>query len=77
METPIWLAVISALLGIIGTLSLMGIRDIGRRIRTLENQDEKLFSAILTLLIAKTDDHDAIARAIHALLTDGIGRPSV
>jgi len=72
MSESVWLAVVSALLTLIGSLGVAGLRDIGRRIQKLEKQDSKLNSAVLTLLVAKSDDHEAIARALHGLLTNGI-----
>lgn len=46
METPVWLAAVSVLFAIIGTLVLMGIKDISRRIRKLEELYEKLADRI-------------------------------
>jgi hypothetical protein len=74
METQVWLAIFVALLGIVGTLILMGVRDIIRRIMQLERSDEKMTAAILTLLIAKSDDPKAVAEALHALLVNGTGK---
>jgi hypothetical protein len=81
MATEIWLAVFSVLAGIIGALCMAGYKDIGRRmretdeeIRRLAQQDSKLNAAILTLLVAKADDAEAVAHALHGLLINGIER---
>ena len=68
MTEALWLSIISGLLSLIGTLGIIGLKDIGRRIKHLERQDAKLNAAILTLLIAKADDPNAIANALHSLM---------
>ena len=72
MGTDVWLAITSGLLTLVGTLGSFAFIDIRARIKKLEHQDSKLSAAILTLLVAKSDDPEAIARAIHGLLTNGV-----
>jgi hypothetical protein len=72
MATEIWLAITSVLTSIVAVMFMMGYKDISRRILKLEKQDAKLYAAILTLLIAKTTDTDAVANALHGLLTNGV-----
>lgn len=72
MTSEIWLAVISALLSIIGVLGILAYKDFARRMSKLEQQDAKIFAAVMTLLITKPDDHTAIANALHSLLTNGV-----
>jgi hypothetical protein len=72
MTESAWLAIVSVLLTVVGALFMLGYREISRRLGKLERQDEKLFAAILTLLVAKDSDHDAIARALHSLLINGV-----
>lgn len=74
MTESVWLAIVSVLLTLVGTLTTLGYKDICRRILKLEKQDARLNAAILTLLIAKDGDHDAIAAALHGLLINGIER---
>ena len=76
MSTEIWLAIVSVLITLLGSLAALGYKDIARRIGKLEKQDSKLNAAILTLLVAKSDDHEAIARALHGLLSNGIEQTS-
>ncbi len=70
--TEIWLAITSALVSVIGVLATLGYKDISRRMKALETQDGKIVSALLILLMARSTDHDAIASAMHALITNGI-----
>jgi hypothetical protein len=72
MSTEIWLAIMSVLFAVIGTLAGLGYRDVASRLKRLERQDSKLNAAILTLLVAKSDDSHAIAHALHGLLANGI-----
>jgi hypothetical protein len=76
MSIEAWLVVVVAifttLCGIIGTLLMLGYKDISRRIETLEHQDAKLYAATMTLCVAKSDDAAAIATAMHGLLTNGV-----
>jgi uncharacterized protein YjeT (DUF2065 family) len=72
MSESIWLAVCSVLVSVIGGMFILGYRDLSVRFHKLERQDAKLNAAVLTLLIAKADDTDAIAHALHGLLTNGI-----
>lgn len=77
ITTEIWLAVVSALVTAIGILGGLGYRDISRRLRATEQQNGKIISALLTLLTAKAGDvdyADAIAKAMHTLITNGIER---
>jgi hypothetical protein len=72
MTDSAWLGIISALLTLIGTLGAIAIKMLLQRITKLEHQDSKLNAAILTLLVAKSDDNEAIAHALHGLLTNGV-----
>ena len=72
MTTEIWLSLISILLAVIGSLGTVAVKMMLQRIEKLEHQDSKLNAAILTLLVAKSDDHAAIAHALHGLLTNGV-----
>lgn len=72
MATEVWLAITSSLLAICGSLAAAGFRDVSRRLQRLERQDAKLFAALLTLLGTKSDDHTAIANAMHELLSVGL-----
>lgn len=60
------------LFAVIGTLAGLGYRHIISSINKLQRQDSKLFAAIITLLVAKADDANAIANALHGLLVNGI-----
>lgn len=68
MGTEIWLAVVSALLTIIGCLFMLGFRDITRRLVHLESQDSRIIAAVMVLLIAKAGDASAVAEAMHNLI---------
>lgn len=72
MSTEIWLALVSILVTLVGCLGALGYRDIARRLGTLERQDGKLIAAILTLLMAKPNDTQALAEALHGLISNGI-----
>ncbi len=56
----------------IGSLGAISVKLVLQRITELKKQDAKLNAAVLTLLVAKSDDHQAIAHALHGLLTNGI-----
>lgn len=71
-ETEIWVAVVVAMAGSIGTLVLMGVRDVQRRIGKLESSDERLTAAMLTFLLSK--DPEAVAKSMLSLLTNGTGK---
>ena len=75
MSTEIWLAIVSALLTVIGCFFIIGFKDISRRLAHLETQDGKIISAVLMLLIAKAGDAVAVAEAMHALINRDL--PSV
>ncbi len=79
ISTDIWLAVVSALITTIGILGSLGYRDISRRLRATEYQNGKIIAALLTLLTSKATDPDyadAIAKAMHILITNGIEKTS-
>lgn len=72
MNHDIWLFITSVLLTLVGALFSLGYKDISRRMINLEKQDAKLFAAIMILLIAKGEDHQAIASALHELISNGV-----
>lgn len=75
MATEIWLAIVSALLTVIGCFFMVGLKSVSHRLAHLEQQDGKIISALLMLLIAKAGDAVAVAEAMHALINRDL--PSV
>ena len=72
MIDTILLAVISTLLALVGTLALIGYKDIARRIVHIEEGYRKTNAAIITIaliMIQKQSDTDSIAKVLNGLMS--------
>lgn len=68
MSETAWLALVTALLTLIGSLAFLGYKDMSRRLTRLEEDLTIANAAIIALLVSRAPDVDTLAVALHKLL---------